>query len=296
MKSKQARAGFTLIELLVVIAIIAILASLLMAGLSRAKMQADLTVCKNNLRQIALGSSIYTADFHAFPALTDPYTIKSWFQNLEGYVGARWPKLNTTSSGQVLGDIRGTYACPSYSRLPGMYFDHADQPWGAYAYNDSGVSFAKFENDYFKGLAGAIFHGPKQEITFDPTRESEIVRPVDMIAFGDSLLDVDKNGDGSPTQLGTVLRPNRGRTNLPVGIYDPVFLNQFSADYRDRRLRYFARRHGGRFNISFVDSHVEGGKMDQFFQIRGRPDRARRWNADFQPHLDKMTAVTWPAE
>jgi prepilin-type N-terminal cleavage/methylation domain-containing protein len=42
--------GFTLIELLAVIAIIAILAALLLPALTRAKQQANSTVCKNHLR------------------------------------------------------------------------------------------------------------------------------------------------------------------------------------------------------------------------------------------------------
>jgi prepilin-type N-terminal cleavage/methylation domain-containing protein len=54
--------GFTLIELLVVLAVIAILAALLLPALVRAKEQARIVVCLNNLRQLGFALKLYIGE------------------------------------------------------------------------------------------------------------------------------------------------------------------------------------------------------------------------------------------
>lgn len=83
MRCKQEPRAFTLIEILVVVGIIAVLASLMMPAIHRARLAAKITASKGNLRQIYIGTMLYreeqgsTSEFGHANAMGLPWMVGS---------------------------------------------------------------------------------------------------------------------------------------------------------------------------------------------------------------------------
>lgn len=177
--------AFTLIELLVVVAIIALLISILLPSLSRARELSKRTVCASNLRGLGQAMYIYAQDGDKFP-VTSGYKGASQANTLWGAFRTTIPPTATAAAGSVTADlwvmVRANnttpkqFICPSTGDNPDpaqdilSYFDFLSGPNLSYAYqwmhsqnrpilgtsDDPTLPIAADANPYIKGLVTSL--------------------------------------------------------------------------------------------------------------------------------------------
>lgn len=83
--------GFTLVELLVVIGIIAVLISILLPALAKARRAANTLACQSNLRQLGIGLTMYANDNRGFIMRSWYAPNDTWGWRLNIYMGYLCP-------------------------------------------------------------------------------------------------------------------------------------------------------------------------------------------------------------
>ena len=106
----KARRNFTLMELLVVMVIIAILVSMLLPSLSKARFMAKNAVCASSLSQTAKSLTLYTLQNNKFYPAGRPINLNGEENSHRSTNTSRWKaseRLNTLDAHKVLGNLMG---------------------------------------------------------------------------------------------------------------------------------------------------------------------------------------------
>ncbi|MDO8302798.1 MAG: type II secretion system protein [Sedimentisphaerales bacterium] len=232
--------AFTLVELLVVIAIIAMLLSILVPSLQRARGLTKRLVCLSNLRQLSVAAQIYTNNYNDFY----PFAMETLSGGGSSSIINCWdfmdPKLGKGKPGLLWqGDgIAKIQQCPDFKGAANW----AGDPYTGYNYNSSyiGGSVATFGGIASSANGGASFAAKKPspptgstEIIVRSSKTTELKHPAATALFGDGQW----SGGANKFMRSPFFGPNDGGPGNWAGTQGFRHLGQTNVAYCDGSAR-----------------------------------------------------------
>ena len=283
MVCNKKKTGFTLIELLVVISIIALLMSIMMPALGRARTLAESVVCRSHLKDIGLGFNMYVNDNNRHVINTSGSTLTAggrWMKSLSDYVYER--RSNSASDVGGSASEGGIYdfelfRCAVENRkAKKLGFDGDGRSimgaWGVYGYNQFFTGYA-FSNSSYSVIPG----NTKEDNSW--RKFDQIIMPATLPLFADTNTDdpLNINVKGCWWLSAKAPHPNA---------YFVENWNGGAGDIRKKMNEMApmgpAPNHNGKSSYLMADGHVESMDIWPWSDFLGNDFHPKR-NVDVKP-------------
>ena len=257
MHKQKNKSGFTLVELLVVVSIIALLVSILMPALGKARAQAKNIMCKTNIRSLQTGTILYTMDNND----------KMMPQSVSNTYGV-WGNLWIEGIASYCEDVDEIRHCPN--TRPGTSSGHAPgtakRSWRWGGYIDSSGTTRTIGGSY--AINGWFYnYSNYTPPTTPPDFQSMIYKNISNTGSSPALIPF-----FSDSAWVDVWPVDGEVCSADLNLSEP---DVWSTSTYESIEKLLMNRHGRRTNISFLDGHQESVDLERVWSLK--------WNKKFIP-------------